>query len=156
MPANVSTTDRRWQPDFFFCPAVKPAPDAILASARLRSGRLWHSDQRSGLRIYAFLAFLGCAERQVTPAGSLDAPPPASKLDWETDASRHHGAATHARIRRVISEYRLDGWCIIKVCIRWAFTRALHLLGAGVYHDWSEQHYSSVGAGGDVGLETLI
>ena len=32
-------------------------------------------DQRSGFRIYAFLAFLGCAVRQVTPAGSLDAPP---------------------------------------------------------------------------------
>ena len=53
--------------------------DAILA-ARLRSARPWPSDQISGLRIYAFLAFLGCVERQVTPVGSLDAPP--RRLSW--------------------------------------------------------------------------
>ena len=29
---------------------------------------------------YAFFAFLGCVERQVTPVGSLDAPP--RRLSW--------------------------------------------------------------------------
>ena len=49
-------------------------------AARLRSRKLCPSDQRSGLRICAFLAFLGCAERRVTPAGSLDAP--LRRLSW--------------------------------------------------------------------------
>ena len=36
--------------------------------------------QNAKLRIYAFSAFLGCAEREVTSVGSLDAPP--RRLSW--------------------------------------------------------------------------
>ena len=54
--------------------------DAILA-ARLRSGRLWESDQRSGRRI----RMCGMSSNS---RGFSGCTPPASKLAWETNASR--------------------------------------------------------------------
>ena len=83
-PQQLSATNKRLHDGslaarFLFCPLLNQS-DATLA-ARLRFGRLLSSDQRSGLLAFvSTLAFLGCAERQVTPAGSLDAPP--RRLSW--------------------------------------------------------------------------
>ena len=52
----------------------------VLLTSLMQSWQQDRALEGSGLLIYAFVAFLGCAERQVTPAGSLDAPP--RRLVW--------------------------------------------------------------------------